>query len=163
MFHVSTFRYNGGKHESRGLLLKDGQDPPFGKADAMSNSNKRVLVVEDDREVNTLICRYLQQRSFECDGAATGGECMALLTEPRTPDLILVDLELPDMDGVELCAQIRTRPEVQSVPVLVMTGYQQESQLDRFREVGADAYLLKPFSPRELLAKIQEMTSATPA
>jgi CheY-like chemotaxis protein len=119
---------------------------------------KRVLVVEDDHEVNALICRYLQQRSYECDGAASAAQAIDKLEAAKSPDLILMDLELPDMDGAALCAEIRRRPQGGEIPVLVMTGYQQESQLDRFREAGVDAYLFKPFSPKDLLAKVNEMT-----
>lgn len=120
---------------------------------------KRVLVVEDDHEVNTLICRYLGQRSFDCAAASSAAQCLSQL-DTHAPDLILMDLELPDMDGAELCAQIRNRPDGQEVRVLVMTGYQQESHIDRVFEAGVDDYLFKPFNPKELLAKVHEMTEA---
>lgn len=119
---------------------------------------KRVLVVEDDHEVNTLICRYLGQRSFHCDAAASAAQALTQLEQPESPDLILMDLELPDMDGAELCAEIRRRPDGSRIPVLVMTGYQQESQLERFKASGVDDYLFKPFNPRELLEKVNQMT-----
>lgn len=121
---------------------------------------KRILVVEDNQEVNTLICRYLAQRSFECEGAASAAQCLDLLATIARPDLILMDLELPDIDGVELVGRIRALPDSAAIPVLVITGYQQAAQLERVQEAGADGYLFKPFSPRELLAKVQEMTGA---
>lgn len=124
---------------------------------------KRVLVVEDDQEVNTLICRYLEQRSFHCDGASSAAQCIEQLEGADSPDLILLDLELPDMDGAELCAQIRQRSSGGDVPVLMMTGYQQVDKLERFEEVGVSAYMFKPFSPRELLAKVHEMTTEVQA
>ena len=123
---------------------------------------KRVLVVEDDQDVNTLICRYLAHRDFECEGARSAQQCMNHLNEPgaaEAPDLILIDLELPDLDGVELCARIRERASTRSTPLLLMTGYQLANQLERVQAAGADAVLLKPFSPKELLAKIVEMTT----
>lgn len=128
-------------------------------------TRKRVLVVEDDQDVNTLICRYLAHRDFQCEGAASAEQCMSQLgapDDPAAPDLILIDLELPDLDGAELCARIRERSGDRRIPLLLMTGYQLANQLDHVRAAGADAILLKPFSPKELLAKVTEMTGATP-
>jgi DNA-binding response OmpR family regulator len=124
---------------------------------------KRVLVVEDDQDVNTLICRYLAHRDFECEGARSAQQCMTQLgdaSDDSGPDLILIDLELPDLDGAELCARIRERTGARHIPLLLMTGYQLANQLDRVQAAGADALLLKPFSPKELLAKVVEMTSS---
>lgn len=122
---------------------------------------KRVLVVEDDREVNTLICRFLGQRGFTCESAYSAAQCEEQLTRFGVPDVILMDLELPDMDGAELASQLRRRPSMARVPILVMTGYQQESQLDRIRACGADDHILKPFSPKEMLAKVTDLAGPT--
>lgn len=122
---------------------------------------KRVLVVEDDHDVNTLICRYLGQRSYHCDAAQSAAQALEQLERPGSPDLILMDLELPDMDGADLAVEIKRRAEHSHIPVLVMTGYQQESRLDAFREAGIDDYLFKPFNPKDLLAKVNEMTQAS--
>lgn len=119
---------------------------------------KRVLVVEDDRDVNTLICRYLGHRDFACTGAHSAQQCLGELDAESTPDLILIDLELPDLDGAELCRRIHQRADARDVPVLLMTGYQLANQIERVRAAGAAAMLLKPFSPKELLAKVVEMT-----
>ncbi|MDB5097839.1 MAG: DNA-binding response regulator [Cyanobacteria bacterium RYN_339] len=124
---------------------------------------KRVLVVEDDRDVNTLICRYLGHRDFTCTGAHSAEQCLGELDADSAPDLILIDLELPDLDGAELCRRIHQRADARDVPVLLMTGYQLANQLDRVRAAGAAALLLKPFSPKELLAKVIEMTRVPPA
>lgn len=123
---------------------------------------KRVLVVEDDREVNTLICRFLTQRGFACESAHSAAQCMERLATAGAPDVILMDLELPDRDGAELCTELRRAPMLARVPVLVMTGYQQESQLDRIRASGADDHILKPFSPKEMLAKVSTLTNHMP-
>ncbi|HEY9723540.1 MAG TPA: response regulator [Oscillatoriaceae cyanobacterium] len=119
---------------------------------------KRVLIVEDDHEVNSLLCRYLEQRSFKCASADSAAQCIERLEEAASPDLILLDWELPDMDGTNLCAQIRRRAEGGDVPVIMMTGYQQVDEVHRFEAVGVSATMFKPFSPRELLAKIEEIT-----
>jgi DNA-binding response OmpR family regulator len=123
---------------------------------------KRVLVVEDDREVNTLICRFLGQRGFSCESAHSAAQAKERIAEGGTPDVILMDLELPDMDGASLCAELRDRELMAHVPILVMTGYQQESQLDRIRAAGADDHILKPFSPKEMLAKVTDLTQNQP-
>lgn len=119
---------------------------------------KRVLVVEDDPDVKDLICRYLELRDFRCDGASSAAQCMAHLDSPESPDLILVDLELPDLDGAELTARIRERQDGARIPVLMISGVKLASQIDRARQAGVDACLFKPFSPKELLAKVREMT-----
>lgn len=117
----------------------------------------RVLIVEDDHEVNSLLCRYLQQRSFECASADSAAQCIARLEDAVRPDLILLDWELPDMDGTALVEQIRGRAEGADVPVIMMTGYQQLGEVARFEAAGASATMFKPFSPKELLAKIAEI------
>ena len=124
---------------------------------------KRVLVVEDDREVNTLICRFLGQRGFTCDSALSAAQCLAAIESSGPPDVILLDLELPDMDGADLCSELRLKPSIDGVPILVMTGYQQESKLDRIRAAGADDHILKPFSPKEMLAKVNGMVETAQA
>ena len=119
---------------------------------------KRILVVEDDPDVKDLICRYLALRDFHCEGASSAAQCMAQLDHSASPDLVLVDLELPDLDGAELTAQIRSMPENAGIPVLMISGVKLASQIDRARQAGVDACLFKPFSPKELLAKVREMT-----
>lgn len=119
---------------------------------------KRVLVVEDDPDVKDLICRYLALRDFHCEGASSAAQCMAQLAGVEQPDLILVDLELPDLDGATLTARIREQQTGDRIPVLMISGVKLASQLDRAREAGVDACLFKPFSPKELLAKVREMT-----
>jgi CheY-like chemotaxis protein len=128
----------------------------------MGIDRKRVLVVEDDRDVNTLICRYLGHRDFACTGAHSAQACLDVLDAEEAPALILIDLELPDLDGAELCRNIQQRADVRDVPVLLMTGYQLANQLERVRAAGATAMLLKPFSPKELLAKVVELTHMPP-
>jgi two-component system response regulator RpaA len=123
--------------------------------------NKRVLVVEDDSAVNRLICRYLEQRGgFVCDSATSAAQCLSKLELDSQPDLILMDLELPDLDGVTLCDRIRRANIGATIPVVVITGYQQAERLDELKAAGAVACLLKPFSPRELLQLVQEITCA---
>src|SRR5689334_2910985 len=97
-------------------------DPSQEPGSETTSERKRVLVVEDDRDVNTLICRYLGHRDFACTGAHSAQQCLGELDAESTPDLILIDLELPDLDGAELCRRIHQRADARDVPVLLMTG-----------------------------------------
>lgn len=122
--------------------------------------SKRVLVVEDDQDVNTLLCRYLAHRNYDCTGAHSAEQCLGALTGAPLPDVILIDLELPDMDGAELCGRIHQHMASSEIPVLLMSGVQMTEQSERLQGIGASALLLKPFSPRELLSKVEQMLAS---
>lgn len=118
----------------------------------------RVLVVEDDGDVNDLICRYLSRRDFQCVGATSATECLARLAASPLPDVILIDLELPDLDGAVLLERIRQRPAARRIPVIVVSGAKVLHRMDGLAHIGADAWLCKPFEPKELLARVCELT-----
>jgi DNA-binding response OmpR family regulator len=111
---------------------------------------RTAVVVEDDRDVGDAISQLLDQAGFDVVVAATGAEALALVRANR-PDLVTLDLTLPDIDGVEVCRQIRT---VSDCYVIVVSG--RTAEVDRLigLEVGADDYLVKPFSMRELQARV---------
>jgi DNA-binding response OmpR family regulator len=123
-------------------------------------SLKRVIIVEDDADVRGLLRRYLEHRAFACEPVASGAQCLRLLTQAPPPDLILLDHELPDMDGKALTALIRARAEVAAVPILLITGHRPSTEGDVAREAGVEACLFKPFSPRVLLARVQALLGA---
>src|SRR5438876_777248 len=108
----------------------------------------RVLVIEDDATVTEVVARYLDREGFEVRTAADGpaGVRMALSS---APDLIVLDLMLPGIDGFEVCRQVR---EVAPVPIIMLTARGLESDRVMGLELGADDYVPKPFSPRELTA-----------
>jgi DNA-binding response OmpR family regulator len=120
-------------------------------------SLKRVMIVEDDADVRGLLRRYLEHQAYACDPAASAAQCLRLLTEAPPPDLILLDHELPDMDGKALTSMIRARAEVAGVPILLITGRKLEPEGAAALAAGVDACLYKPFSPRVLLAKVQAL------
>jgi DNA-binding response OmpR family regulator len=120
-------------------------------------SLKRVMIVEDDADVRGLLRQYLEHRSFTCEPAASGAQCLRLLGEVPPPDLILLDHELPDMDGTALTSIIRARSDVAGVPILLITGRKSATEGDAARQAGVDACLYKPFSPRVLLAQVQAL------
>jgi two-component system, OmpR family, response regulator len=116
-----------------------------------------VLVVEDDREISRLVTRYLRSNDFRVSVAGDGREMERALDSSRI-DLIVLDLMLPDEDGMSLCQRLRTRSQV---PIIMLTAKSEE--IDRIigLEMGADDYLPKPFNPRELLARIRAVLRRT--
>lgn len=111
----------------------------------------RVLVVEDDREIRALMQSSLTVEGFEVQTAVTLSEASALLRH-RPPDVMVLDLGLPDGDGVQLVREVRTR---HSLPIIVVSARHQEAQKIELLDAGADDYLTKPFSVGELLARIR--------
>jgi DNA-binding response OmpR family regulator len=112
-----------------------------------------VLVVEDTDEIRELVSTVLGRAGMDVRAVATGAECMAEVRRD-TPDLIVLDLGLPDTDGTELCRQIRAETPAY---VLMLTARAEEVDLLIGLAVGADGYMAKPFSPRELVARVQAM------
>ena len=112
-----------------------------------------VLVVEDTEEIRELVRTVLERAGMHVRAVATGAECLAEVRR-RTPDLIVLDLGLPDTDGTELCRQIRAET---ACYVLMLTARAEEVDLLIGLAVGADGYMAKPFSPRELAARVQAM------
>src|SRR5919197_2643938 len=105
-----------------------------------------ILVVEDEASIASFVALYLKNAGYSVKRAATGGEALASVAQAR-PDLIILDLMLPDIDGVDVCRRIRQRSDV---PILMLTA--REDDVDKIigLEVGADDYLTKPFNTGEL-------------
>ena len=110
-----------------------------------------VLVVDDEPIVRDVVVRYLRREGFETLEAADGDEARALLDE-RTPDLVVLDVMLPGADGLELCGWIRGRS---ALPVILLTARGEEADRIVGLDLGADDYVSKPFSPRELVARVR--------
>jgi two-component system, cell cycle response regulator DivK len=117
--------------------------------------NKRILVVEDT-EVNRQIIRdLLSSVGYELIEATDGAEGVAL-AQRHHPDLILMDIQLPQMDGYEATRRIRAISELAQVPIIAVTSYALSGDEAKTRAAGCDGYIAKPFSPRQLLTKIRE-------
>ena len=110
-----------------------------------------VLVVDDEPIVRDVVVRYLESAGFETVEADDGDQARSLLTE-RTPDLVLLDVMLPGTDGLELCRWIRGRS---AVPVILLTARGAEEDRIVGLDLGADDYVTKPFSPRELVSRVR--------
>ena len=116
-------------------------------------SSKQVLIVEDERPIREMIAFGLRRAGFEVREA---GDCRAarVLLADKHPDLLLVDWMLPDMSGLELTRQLKRDRETRDLPVILLTARAQEADKISGLEGGADDYITKPFSPRELVARI---------
>src|ERR1035437_9419772 len=117
--------------------------------------NQPLLMIEDDVRLADMVCAYLGQSGFQVTHASDGQSGLAKL-QSASPHLVILDLMLPDMDGLEVCRRIRALPgALAHTPVLMLTA--KGDPMDRIigLEMGADDYLPKPFEPRELLARIR--------
>lgn len=112
--------------------------------------SERVLIVEDDQAMGQLVRTYLDQDGYQVEIAETGEAAIAQIQE-RRPDLILLDLMLPLRSGFEVCQALRAQTDV---PIIMVTARRAEADRLRGFAVGADDYVIKPFSPRELVARV---------
>jgi two-component system, cell cycle response regulator DivK len=115
----------------------------------------RVLVVEDQYDNRRILRDLLTSAGYEMIEAVTGEEGVSVAEQQR-PDLILMDMQLPVIDGYESTRRIKSNPELNSIPIIAVTSYAMSGDDVLAYEAGCDAYVTKPFSPRELLAKIRE-------
>jgi two-component system response regulator VicR len=115
--------------------------------------DRRILVVDDDPTVSEVVCSYLRSAGFVVDQTADGLSAVELAARIR-PDLVVLDRMLPGIDGLEVCRRIRL---VQAVPVIMLTALREEDDRIDGLEAGADDYLAKPFSPRELVLRVRSV------
>ena len=114
---------------------------------------EKILVVEDERNIASFVAMYLKNARYQVDIARDGAEALQK-ADSLKPDLVVLDLMLPDIDGLEVCRQIRSTSDV---PILMLTA--RDDDVDKIvgLEVGADDYLTKPFNPRELVARVKSI------
>src|SRR6476620_125278 len=117
---------------------------------------KRILIVEDDPDIAHLVARYLTKAGFVTEHIASGREAMQVMTA-RTPDLLVLDLMLPHVDGLEICRRVRADASTAALPIIMLTARAEESERIVGLELGADDYLPKPFSPNELVARVRAL------
>jgi DNA-binding response OmpR family regulator len=122
----------------------------------LASSMKRALVVEDDPDIVELVDHYLKGDGFEVEGVRDGREALERL-RTRRPDLVILDLQLPGMDGLALCAEMRRDERTRTLPVIMLTARGDEADRVVGLEVGADDYVVKPFSPKELVARVRAL------
>ncbi|RMD78423.1 MAG: DNA-binding response regulator [Lentisphaerae bacterium] len=117
---------------------------------------KLVLIVEDESDIRELIVYNLVRHGFQTAEAGTGEEALQKITEIR-PDLILLDLMLPGIEGLEVCRQLKSNPATHAIPVIIVSARGEETDIVLGLEFGADDYVCKPFSPRVLLARVRSV------
>jgi two-component system cell cycle response regulator DivK len=117
--------------------------------------SKRILVVDDQLDNRQIIRDLLSTTDYELTEAENGDQALAAVAEQR-PDLILMDIQLPIMDGYEATRRIKADPALGSIPIIAVTSYALGGEEQKARAAGCDGYVTKPFSPRQLLAKIRE-------
>ncbi len=117
-------------------------------------ADEKVLIVEDEDDVLELICYNLQKNGYQTETAAAGPIALSK-AQTASPDLILLDLMLPGMDGLDVCRTLKKDPKTSSIPVVMVTAKGTETDIVTGLEMGAADYITKPFSPRVLLARIR--------
>jgi two-component system, OmpR family, alkaline phosphatase synthesis response regulator PhoP len=120
----------------------------------------RILVVEDDPDIAQLVARYLDKGGFTTELAGSGRDALTVISQ-RRPDLLVLDLMLPHVDGLEVCRVIRANSETAAMPIIMLTARAEESERITGLELGADDYLAKPFSPNELVARVRALLRRT--
>lgn len=120
----------------------------------MSNKDFKIFIVEDDPDINEILEDNLQREGYKTSVYTDGMKAYdAIMANP--PDLIILDLNLPSMSGIEVCKYIRSNELTEEIPVIMLTARSEEIDKIIGFEVGADDYITKPFSPRELLARVK--------
>ncbi|MFZ5800050.1 MAG: response regulator transcription factor [Candidatus Omnitrophota bacterium] len=117
-------------------------------------AGQRILVVEDDKHISRLIKYNLEKAGYDCLSSITGEDALQVL-EGEPVDLVLLDIMLPKMDGFEVCRQIRQDRELKDTPVIMLTAKGEEIDRVLGLELGADDYIVKPFSVRELVLRVK--------
>jgi two-component system cell cycle response regulator DivK len=119
-------------------------------------TGKRILVIEDTEDNRRIVRDLLTSAGFELLEATTGLEGVRMAAAHR-PDLILMDIQLPELDGYEATRRIKADPASAGIPIIAVTSYALSGDEAKTRAAGCDGYVAKPFSPRALLAKVREL------
>jgi len=125
-------------------------------SDSPESAIPRVVVIDDDHEILKLIVMLLRRIGAEAATFADGQTAMAYLSA-ETPDLIVLDLMLPDVDGFEILSQVRTQPQFDRVPVLILSAKANSESIRQGLELGADGYITKPYIANTLIDKVRHM------
>lgn len=122
---------------------------------------ERVLLVEDDNDLASTILYNLENEGYQTQGAATGGTALELAQQEPIPDLVILDLMLPDIPGTEVCRKLKGDAATRHIPVMIASARSEEIDRVVGFEVGADDYLVKPFSVRELVLRVRAILRRT--
>ncbi|RKY77035.1 DNA-binding response regulator [candidate division KSB1 bacterium] len=117
---------------------------------------EKILIVDDEEDILSLVEYNLKKEGYRTIGVKTG-EAALQLVEEETPDLIILDLMLPEMDGLEVCRILKSNENTSDIPIIMLTAKGEETDIVVGLEIGADDYVTKPFSPRVLLARTKAL------
>jgi len=120
----------------------------------MPRVQPRIVIIEDEKDIVDLVRYNFRKQGFEVEGFLRGKEGLEHLRR-KSADLVMLDILLPDMDGVEICRRLRSDERLKDVPVIFLTAKGEEIDRVLGLEIGADDYVVKPFSPRELVARVR--------
>jgi len=116
--------------------------------------NKQIVVVEDEPDILEVLCYNLKREGYQVFESLDGREGLSLI-EQKVPDIVILDLMLPGIDGLEICRKLKSNSRTQHVPIIMVTAKGEESDVVLGLGVGADDYIPKPFSPKELIARVK--------
>ena len=120
------------------------------------NGRSLVLIADDDADILSLVKAVLERSGHEVVAASDGAEALASV-RARKPDLVVLDIAMPEVDGLEVLRRLRADPTTSELPVVLLSARAQEADVERGFAIGASAYLKKPFSPRELGERVAEL------
>ncbi|QSX00373.1 response regulator transcription factor [Haloterrigena alkaliphila] len=123
------------------------------------DGSSHVLLLEDDDSLRRLLTHKLESSGYETTALADGRECWSFLTNEAPPDLVLLDVMVPGLDGFRLLGRIRNDDRLADVPVIVLTARSREEDAAKGFDLGADDYVMKPFSPSALVARVRRAIS----
>jgi DNA-binding response OmpR family regulator len=115
-----------------------------------------ILIAEDERDIRELLDFTLRYNGYEVIAASNGEEALELI-QREMPDLILLDVRMPRIDGYEVCKALKAEPTTSSIPVVFLSAKGQEAEVEAGMQLGAEAYILKPFSPNELASRVGDL------
>lgn len=113
-----------------------------------------ILIVEDEEDILALVTHNLSREGYQTRGLTSGDEALNAIAD-QTPDLVILDLMLPGLDGLEICRRIKAKPETSHIPIIMLTARGEEADIVTGLELGADDYITKPFSQRILSARVK--------
>jgi Response regulators consisting of a CheY-like receiver domain and a winged-helix DNA-binding domain len=122
----------------------------------MTKDEITIFVIEDEEDINKLLLFNLRKEGYVARGAGSGEEGLETLAETR-PDLLILDLMLPGMDGMAVCRKMKQNPDLRNIPILMLTARDEEEDVVSGFDAGADDYVAKPFSNRVLMARVRSL------
>lgn len=119
-------------------------------------TKKRILIVDDEKQLVSLVSLHMDMSGYDVLTAVDGNKALKMIEEEE-PDLVILDLMLPEMDGWEVCRRLRAAERTKDIPVIMLTARSGADDKLKGFECGADDYITKPFSPRELVARVKRV------